>query len=224
MTGLFTRTVGANNVLRRRALLQFSAAAFAAGSLLAAPGNARAAGDPTAPVQQLNAALLAAMKAGRQTSFTQRYAMLTPAVEQAIDMTAILQASVGLRWLSLTPEQQSALLVTFRQYTITTYTANFDSYSGQSFRVLSDQRHLSNGEVVLRTEFVRTDGSTTPIDYVMRQTPAGWKAVDVLADGAISRVAVQRSDFRALLDRGGVAALQAGLMQKVASLSSGSAA
>ena len=34
----------------------------------------------------------------------------------------------------------------------------------------------------------------------MRQVNAdAWKAVDVLLDGTISRVAVQRSDFRSLL-------------------------
>ena len=56
------------------------------------------------------------------------------------------------------------------------------------------------------------------IDYVMKQTEAGWRAVDVLLDGSISRVAVQRSDFRAQLE-GGPDALLATLRKKVADLS-----
>jgi phospholipid transport system substrate-binding protein len=60
--------------------------------------------------------------------------------------------------------------------------------------------------------------------YVMRQTPAGWRAVDVLADGSISRVATQRSDFRGLLSSGGGSALVASLQNKVASLSGGAIA
>jgi phospholipid transport system substrate-binding protein len=55
----------------------------------------------------------------------------------------------------------------------------------------------------------------------MRNGPAGWKVADVLADGSISRVAVQRSDFRHLLTSGGVPALMAGLQHKIASLSGG---
>jgi phospholipid transport system substrate-binding protein len=43
----------------------------------------------------------------------------------------------------------------------------------------------------------------------------------VLADGAISRVAVQRSDFRSLLMRGGAPALAASLQQKTADLGGG---
>ena len=120
-------------------------------------------------------------------------------------------------------DPRAALANAFRRYTISSYAANFDSYSGQKFQVQPDPRRLSSGGVVLRTQIVRASGSPVEIDYVMRQTSAGWKAVDVLADGAISRVAVQRSDFTTLLQRGGVLALEHGLEHKVATLSNGSA-
>ena len=46
-------------------------------------------------------------------------------------------------------------------------------------------------------------------------------AVDVLADGSISRVAVQRSDFRRLLSSGGATALIESLNRKISDLSGG---
>ncbi len=55
----------------------------------------------------------------------------------------------------------------------------------------------------------------------MREGGAGWRVVDVLADGSISRVAVQRSDFRRLLTRGGAQALAKSLRTKSASLTNG---
>jgi phospholipid transport system substrate-binding protein len=55
----------------------------------------------------------------------------------------------------------------------------------------------------------------------MRMTGTSWKAVDVLADGSISRVAVQRSDFSQLLEKGGAPALMASLERKVKTLSHG---
>jgi phospholipid transport system substrate-binding protein len=55
----------------------------------------------------------------------------------------------------------------------------------------------------------------------MRQSPQGWRAVDVLLDGTISRVAVQRSDFRSLLNHGGAPALAKSLQEKTADLSGG---
>ena len=48
-----------------------------------------------------------------------------------------------------------------------------------------------------------------------------WKASDVLLGGTISRVSVQRSDFRAFLDKTGAARLIARLQQQIADLSGG---
>ena len=215
-----------STLINRRAVLRHSAAAVAVVTMLWASPAALAqdASSPTAPVQQLNAALLAAMKAGQNTPFAQRYAMLAPAVEQAFDLNALLRAAVGLSWDTLPANQKAALAGTFERYTVSNYAANFDSYNGQSFRVLPQTRSLPNGEVVVRTQIVRRNDSPVEIDYVMRQTPVGWKAVDVLSDGSISQVAVQRSDFRGLLASGGAPALQAGLQRKVATLSNGALA
>jgi phospholipid transport system substrate-binding protein len=58
----------------------------------------------------------------------------------------------------------------------------------------------------------------------MSQTASGWKVVDVLEDGSISRVAVQRSDFRAVLASGGSDALLEELSRKASDLSGGALA
>jgi phospholipid transport system substrate-binding protein len=212
--------------INRRALLSHAAAAVGIMAILAGSFAARAA-DPDAltdPIKQLNAALLAAMKVGQSTPFAQRYAMVAPAVQRAFDLDAVLRAAVGLSWDSLPGDQKAALARTFQRYTVSNYTANFDSYNGQIFRVLPETRTLSNGEVAVRTQIVRRNDSPVEIDYVMRQTALGWKAVDVLSDGSISQVAVQRSDFRRFMTSGGAPALRAGLERKVASLSNGALA
>ena len=54
-----------------------------------------------------------------------------------------------------------------------------------------------------------------------RQESGGWKVVDVLVDGAISRVAAQRSEMRSMLADSGGAGLLVGLRQKTADLSGG---
>jgi phospholipid transport system substrate-binding protein len=213
-------------VIGRRFLLAHATATTVVLTVAADGRVARAAdtGNPTLPIQQLHTALLTVMKAGRATPFTQRYALLDPAVMQAFDLDAVLRAAVGLAWNSTPPDQQAALANTFRRYTVSNYVANFDSYDGQAFRILPEARTLSNGEIVIRTEIVRPGKPAVEIDYVMRQSTEGWKAVDVLSDGTISQVAVQRSDFRGLISSGGAPALRAGLNRKVAALSSGALA
>jgi len=187
------------------------------------PANAQTSGDAaaTAPVEQLDNALLAAMKAGNTTPFEDRYRALTPVIEKVFNLDAVLAASVGLTWASLPADQKAALAAAFRRYTVSSYATSFNSYNGQSFQVSPTVRTLGNGEVVVNSRLVRADGSSVKLDYVMRQGPAGWQAVDVLTDGSISRVAVQRSDFRELLSSGGAPALAEGLKHKVADLSGG---
>ncbi|HUN41256.1 MAG TPA: ABC transporter substrate-binding protein [Acetobacteraceae bacterium] len=171
-----------------------------------------------AAINALNEGLVAAMKAGDSTPFVQRYQTLAPVIKRVFDLDAILAASVGLTWAAIPDSQKTMLAAAFRRYTISTYVANFDSFNGQRFEILPPARAVGNGEVVVRTQLVRPDDSPVELDYVMRSGPDGFQVVDVLTDGSISRVAVQRSDFRQMLESGGTPALTAGLDLKVANL------
>lgn len=207
----------------RRGMLALAVAGLSLPALFAQPARAENTESAAviAPIQRLNDALLANMKAGKQVPFAQRFAALAPVIENAFDLDAILAASVGLRWRSMAENEKADLQAAFRRYTVSSYLANFDEYNGQSFQIAPSVRKLDNGEAVVDTKILRKDGTSTKLSYVMRKTPSGWKAVDVLLDGTISRVAVQRSDFRYLLTNGGVPALVAGLQNKVANLSGG---
>jgi phospholipid transport system substrate-binding protein len=205
---------------RRRAFLRLSAAL-----LLMRPFALASAGPPTespiAPIQALNQGLIRIMEAGRSAPFQQRAEVLAPAIDQGFDLPEILKFSVGLGWSSLTGEQQAGLLAAFRRYTIASYVENFDNYDGQRFEISPTPRVLSDGRQVVDTRIVPRSGTPHTLDYVMKKTDTGWKVVDVLADGSISRVAVQRSDFSTLFSKGGAPALEASLQQKTEALSRG---
>ena len=207
--------------IRRRVILKAVTICFAAAPF-ARPLAASAAADAqiTAPIQRLYQGLLDVMKAGKTEPFQSRFDTLAPSVDAALDLPVILSTSVGLQWSSLPPDQQQSLLEAFRRYTIATYVNNFDNFDGQKLEILPDLRSVGSQQVV-QTRIVPASGSPHDLDYVMRQSGDGWKAVDVLADDTISRVAVQRSDFRSLLGRGGAPALLASLQKKTADLSDG---
>jgi phospholipid transport system substrate-binding protein len=200
-------------IRRREALGLILAAALA--------GRARAAeGGPVAAVEALNAGLLQIMRAGRATPFEKRAAMLTPVIQQSFDLGQILRTSVGPRFASLPPAQQTELLDLFTRYTVASYVANFDGFSGERFEVAPNTRAVGADQVV-ETRIVTAGGDSPRIDYVTHRTDSGWRVVDVLLDGSISRVAVQRSDFRALIGGGDAGPLIASLRHKIASLEAG---
>jgi phospholipid transport system substrate-binding protein len=183
-------------------------------------GRGAIASEITAPVEQLHAGLMAIMKAGKTASFQQRYETIAPVIGRTFALEAILRQVVGPRWTSLPADQQPVLADAFRRYTIASYVANFDAYSGQRFEVLPAVRAVGNDRVV-ETRIASPAGRVHTLDYVMRQEVGGWKVVDVLADGAVSRVASQRSEMRSLLTEGGGTGLLVSLRQKTAELSGG---
>jgi phospholipid transport system substrate-binding protein len=183
--------------------------------------TAQSLAEIAAPIQHLNAALLEVMRAGRTTTFNERFDTLAPSLDRALNVPFILQSAVGLNWASLPTQQQSQLLTAFRAYTLATYVSQFATYSGQRFEVLPGLRALPNGDQVLHTQIISASGNSRVLDYVMHRADDLWKAVDVLLDGSISRLAILRSDFRQLLTNRGASALTSELQRRATGLAAG---
>jgi phospholipid transport system substrate-binding protein len=212
--------------LSRRAWL-LSATVSTAGAAIASMGPAWIGTawadipDPVAqPLHDLHSALEATMRAGRTTPFPDRFDALAPVVDQVFDLETVLKVSVGLRWDGMDGDVRDRLLRAYRRFTVATYVANFDRYDGKRFEVLPGAR-ASGTDRIVGTELVTRGGQHVRIDYVMRVAGDTWRAVDILWEGSISRVAVQRSDFRKILVSGDAEALIASLRRKIADLSDG---
>jgi phospholipid transport system substrate-binding protein len=203
--------------LTRRALLP---SCMAAALIAVEPTQAKSDSDPGQPLTAFYAGLEAAMRAGQATPFVQRFDALAPVIDRAFDLATVLKVSVGLRWDSMDPAAQARLAQAFRRFTIASYVANFDTYNGQRFEVLPGLRDQGSDRIV-HTEILTANGSRVRLDYVMHDDAGNWKIVDVLLDGSISRVAVQRSDFRRILSGGDADALIDSLRRKIVDLSNG---
>jgi len=193
-----------------------------AGVLVLALASSAVASDVSSPIERLDAGLLQAMKMGRSSPFQQRYDLLAPLVDRAVDLDFILQTAIGARWVSLPADQQAALKTTFRRFSVATFVAHFDKYGGERFDMLPASPSPGGGTIVrIRITPGNPGDEADVLGYVMRQTAGGWKAVDVIADGSVSPVVAQQSEIRSLFVRGGVAGLLARLQQKIAELSGG---
>ncbi len=187
-------------------------------------GRTQGAGRATEaqkPISELYAALQTAMQMGSSgATFQQRFDRLAPVIDRVFNLNAILQTSVGLRWSSLDDASRRDLSNVFRTFTIASYTANFDSNGGERFQVLPQTRP-SGDDLIVESRLVPANGDPVRLDYVMHFGQTAPQIVDVLLNGSISRVAVQRSDFRSLLASGSATPLIASLRQKVNDLSGG---
>jgi phospholipid transport system substrate-binding protein len=180
------------------------ALAFAALLLGALPAAADT--DPAVQtVQSFYDALTDSMKQGKQLGLKGRYDKLKPAVEQAYDLADMIKLVVGPSWSSLSADDQKALQDAFERMTIANYASNFDSYSGEKF-VVEPAVQARGADKVVQSKLV-TGNQTIPFNYRLRQTPGGWKILDVYLNGSISELATRRSDFGATLSSGGAPAL-----------------
>jgi phospholipid transport system substrate-binding protein len=190
--------------------------------LAAGPMRAFATTPEAAPIEALNAGLLATMKAASaNASFMSRYQALDPVVKSVFNLPVILQNSTGFYWATFPAAQQQELLKLFEQFTVASYITGFNGYGGQTFKVLPTERDVGASKVV-ESQLVPPDGSApTELDYVMTNGPAGWQVTDVLLNGTISKVAIQSSDFSSEVSSGDASQLIAALKAKVATLSGG---
>jgi phospholipid transport system substrate-binding protein len=187
-------------------------------SLFAASAAALAV-NPQDNVRGFYDALLTTMRYGPTLGQSGRYARLAPVVDRLFDVPAMTQLAVGPTWATLSPAQQQQLIDAFRHYIAATYADRFDSYSGQQLQVTGERPY--NGNVIVQTKIVKSDGDTTDLDYLMRSNQGSWQISDVYLDGTISQVAIQRSEFHSILRREGVDGLVAALNRKVDLLGKG---
>jgi phospholipid transport system substrate-binding protein len=196
-------------LLSRAALIVFAAGMIASGA-------AQAATDPAATINDFYATLLQTMKQGPQLGETGRYNALAPAVRQDFDLGGMTQMAVGPSWAKLTPAERTQVTDAFTRYTIATYAGKFAKDDGEKLEV-KGAKAMPYGTVV-DTQLVQSNGDAVSINYLMRQNGKEWKVADIYLTGTISQIANLRSQFSAVILRGGAQELVATLNQKTASL------
>ncbi len=181
-------------------------------AVLAAPATALAqASDPAAAtVAALDNGLLAIMHAGAKAGQAGRTREIAPVVDRAFDLPLMARLSVGPPWNSFAPHDQQALITAFRALTVAQYAKNFDGWSGERFTI-APQVETRGTDRLVRTTLTSPGGTSEVLDYRLRQDGGTWKIIDVFYRNAISQLATRRSDFAAVVAKGGAPALIAHL-------------
>jgi phospholipid transport system substrate-binding protein len=177
------------------------------------------AAGPQDNVRSFYATLLTTMKDGGVLGQSGRYAKLAPVVDRVFDVALMTRLAIGASWAALPAPQQHQLTEAFRHYIAATYADRFDSWSGEQLEVTGEQPY--NADVIVQTKIVKSDGETTTLNYLMRQSQGSWQISDVYLDGTISQLAVQRSEFNSILRREGIDGLVMALNRKADLLSRG---
>ena len=171
--------------------------------------------SPSAVVENFQAALIGVMQEAAKLGYQGRYERLEPAVKQSHDLSQIARIALGRYWSQLSEQQRTTFVDTFTRLSIATYAGQFDGYSGETFKVLSDE-HPAADRALVRTLFTEAQGNTRHFDYQLRREDDGrWRIINIVVDG-VSDLALKRADYTSILRREGFDTLLAKLQEKIA--------
>ena len=203
--------------LSRRALLL----ALSVSTVALRPGFAAPEAGPGGLIERFYANLLAVMQEAKRLSFAARYDRLAPSISRTFDLALMTRIAIGPGWAQIAADQQQRLTDVFSRYTISVYANRFDDYGGERFEVDAKPTASPNG-VIVGSRIIKTNGEPVALNYLMRQDGSGaWKVIDVYLSGTISELATRRSEFVAVLQRGGAAGLVRMIEQRTAALRTG---
>ena len=163
-------------------------------------------------VKGLYDALLNTMKNGRILGQSGRFAQLDPVIRRSFDIASMARLSVGSSWSSLTDAQRQQMTESYGRYISAIYADRFDGYAGQRFEVMAEQPAPAG--VMVKSQIIKANGEPVKVDYLMRCSSDSWLISDIYVDGAISEVALRRSEFAGILRNEGIDGLIAALNRR----------
>jgi phospholipid transport system substrate-binding protein len=172
------------------------------------------AAEPGETVDAFHAALLANMHAGTKTSCADRMQKLGAAIDKDFDIPYLAQRILRRHWDALTDAQRSQFISVFRELVVATYVTNFSEYDGEAFSTAATQ-NMNGGFKNVQALLKPTSGDTVHFDYVLHQSPEGWRIVNVIADG-VSDLAVRSTQYEQKFQEKGYDGLVAALREQIA--------
>jgi phospholipid transport system substrate-binding protein len=203
-----------------RTIVKFTVALGLA-ALIQASALAESSDPAVSRITVFYGTLLDTMKQAKQLGVKGRYDKLSPVLAKTYDLPVMSKLAVGPAWSTLTPQQQAAITTAFTRMTVATYASRFDGFSGEQFQIL-ETSDRPNGDKIVKTQIIKSDGGAVPLNYLMRKSGADWKIVDIYLDGTISELANRRAEFGAILKTGGPDALVVSLNKQGDKLLTGS--
>ena len=89
--------------------------------------------SPRAVIQKFDEALLESMKKADQLGFQGRYKILEPVMKDTFAFRFMASKVAGRYWATMNKDQQDTFLTTYTEWSIATYAARFNGYSGERF-------------------------------------------------------------------------------------------
>ncbi len=171
---------------------------------------------PAEVVERLHSGLVElAMRSG-DAPLEARVERLRPLVTATHDIRYIAELTIRRTWDELPPEDRARFVDAFERLSVATYASRFSDLDSDPFRIV-ESTVPEGGRAQVGAEIERPDAEPVPLEYVLHETDAGWRIVNIVADG-VSDLALKRAEYRRILEDGTIDDLIAQLRSQVEDL------
>lgn len=143
-------------------------------------------------------------------------ARLIPVLEGHTDIELLGRLVLGRHWRTATPEQRAEYDALFRDYMLQTLVDRMRPYIGNEMDAVDEaftikkSQPLNQRDVLVRSTVAPSSGPSIEVDWRLREGRDRLVIIDLVVEG-ISMLVTHRSEFGAVLDRGGMDSLLAEL-------------
>lgn len=122
-------------------------------------------------------------------------------LQDNFDVQTIGRFALGTYWRDTSEKQRKEYMSLFEDMIVQTYTTRFEDYSGQTLKV-GDAKPLGKKDALVNSQVIQEGGPPVNLEWRVRNDEGVLKVIDVVVEG-VSMSITQRSDFSAVIQRGG---------------------
>ncbi len=145
---------------------------------------------------------------------------LLSVLDQGTDLSLLGRLVLGRYWRDASPGQRGEYLQLFRRYMLQTFIQRLRQYAGtdmshpgERFQIIAS-RPVGERDILVQSRVAPPTSQPLRVDWRLRERPGEPVIIDLIVEG-ISLLVTQRSEFAAVLERGGVEGLLAELRARV---------
>jgi phospholipid transport system substrate-binding protein len=145
---------------------------------------------------------------------------LLSVLDEGTDLTLLGRLVLGRYWREANQRQRTEYLQLFRHYMLQTlvqrlrqYVGSDLGYVGERFQIIAS-RPVGERDVLVQSRVAPPSAQPLRVDWRLRERPGEPVIIDLIVEG-ISLLVTQRSEFAAVLERGGVDGLLTELRARV---------
>ncbi len=199
-------------MMRRRDFVTGLTAAVVIGGFVRAARAATSLEGAAKFVEWLAGQALATLQSQNGT-LAQREASFRALLRQGFDLKLIGRFVLGRSYRTATPEQRSEFQSLFEEFLLKSYSSRMGGYKGESFQIIK-AIPAGDKDALVRTRIQRPSGPPLQADWRVRARGDQYRIIDIMV-GGVSMALTQRSEFEAVIKRGGMNGLLTALRARV---------